>query len=208
MNKTKEIKKDRESFMLDENEAKRFKEITQKGFWRDRYYMVTEKHFVKTGLNNNEECLRILIDIALNDNARLVRQEAVRTCNVLGLTYKGEPITLRKMPSLYQITHVKEKRMKEIIFLSCVKAGIPMYPRDRKLSNDELMTISKKFSELYPLLFDKIDGRTTQNTKGIISKKKNKAIYNLISNYYSKISQDRIERYYKHHRDCRADDAN
>lgn len=189
--------------MVDKKEAKRFKEVVKKGLWRDRYYVVTEPHFQKFKLVEDETCKGQLINVALHDNAVLVRREAVRTCNVLGITIKGKPIRLRSMLPLHKVTGMKDKRLKDIIFFSCVKAGIAMYPRNRELTDDEVMSVSIKFSEVYPELFDKIDGRTTENTRENISEIKNKSIYKLIRNGFKQVSPDRVEQYYKHHPEYR-----
>lgn len=158
--------------MLNKENAKHFKEVMKHGLWRDRYYLVRENYFNTFNLIEDKECKWLLIEAAINDKASLVRQEAVKTCNALHIKTKGNDVKLGKMPPLNKIINMKDKNLNEIIFLSCVKAGIQMYPRNRTLTDKEKMDISKKFSELYPELFDIIDGRTTRNTKGNISKKK------------------------------------
>ena len=81
-----------------------------------------------------------------------------------------------------------------------------MYPLKRTLDKEELMKISVKFSELYPTVYDIIDGRTTENTKGNISRKKNRNIYKMIQKHFSQITEERLQQYYKHHHDKRMDD--
>lgn len=168
----------------------------RKGNWRDRYYAVQAKRFIELGLDNNKPCTQLLVQCALSDYASLVRQEAVRTCNILGIQHKGKPISLKRMPSLLQIIQEKDKKLQEKFFMACVKAEIPMYPQKRTLNEDELRRISIKFSELYPTLYDKIDGRTSEN----VAKKKNKHIYKMIQTRFNQISAERIERYCKHHK--------
>ena len=182
-----------------------FIDILNKGMWRDRYYAVQQKKFVALELDKNEQCVQALIRCALNDNATLVRQEAVRTCNLLGILHKGKSVTLRKMPPLNQLTK-STKKLQEKVFISCVESGIKMYPLKRTLDKEELMKISVKFSELYPTVYDIIDGRTTENTKGNISRKKNRNIYKMIQKHFSQITEERLQQYYKHHHDKRVDD--
>lgn len=183
--------------MADKKEAKRFKEVFQHGFWRDRYYVVTENHFRKFNLVEDKECKELLIIMALHDKAVLVREEAVRTCNALDVTFNGELIRLGTMLPLHRVTGVKDKWLKDYIFTACVKAGIPMYPRSRELTDDEVSAAAIKFSEVYPELFDKVDGRTTENTKENISNKKNETIYKKIRKSFEQVSPERIEQYYE-----------
>ncbi len=193
--------------MVNKQEAKRFKEVMKKGLWRERYYMVREKYFTENSLIEDGECRNFIIQAALTDNASLVRREAVRTCNVLNITSKGQIIRLRKMPNLNKMLHIKPKHMQEILFQSCIKVGIPMYPRNRKLNDDELMLVSKKFEEDYPVFYDKVDGRTTKNSAGNISRKKNKAIYYMIQNAFEQTTTERIEQFYKHHKEYKVNES-
>lgn len=181
------------------DKVEHFKHIMKNGKWHERYILVREKYFIKHKLEEDTICQKMLLEAARKDPAKYVRAEAVRTCNLLGITYKGEPVRLRKMPSLDVVTKMNNNSRKELVFLAAMKTDVQIFPRSKQFSDKELIQISKKLEELYPKFYDILDGYYTNNSPGVINKKLNKKLLKCINYYLQSVSRKRINKYYNAH---------
>lgn len=60
--------------MVNNEYVEEFKKVMNKGKWRERYRVVKNNYFITNGLVDETTCQKILINAALKDTARLVRQ--------------------------------------------------------------------------------------------------------------------------------------
>lgn len=185
--------------MVDHEKAENFKKVMKKGKWHERYIVVREKYFITNNLIEDKECRMLLLDAALREKAKLVKEQAVRTCNLLKITYKGQEVRLKKMPNIDVVTKMNIASRKELVFQAAMQTDISLFPRHRKLTDEEKRKLSIKFEELNPKLYDIMDGYYTNNSPGVINKKKNKKLQTVFEGYLSEVSNKRIIKYYKEH---------
>lgn len=185
--------------MINKEYVEKFKNVMKEGKWHERYLVVREKYFIVNNLVEDPICKSILIEAALKEKAKLVKSEAVRTCNLLKITYKGQQIRLRKMPSIDIVTKMNAESRRELVFLVTMNTDVPMFPRNRKLTDNEKKKISIKLEEMHPKLYDIMDGYYTNNKPGVINKKKNKKLQACLESYLNSVSTKRIMKYYKKH---------
>lgn len=129
--------------------------------WRTRYSYVTKDKIVEMNILDNYKVKSKIISIAHFDPCFIVRSEAVKTCNLLKILYKGQKVTLRKMRTLNNTLIAKKINMTDIVLDVFLKAEIPFFPRNRKLSNEEWDKVYEKFKLNYPKVYDLLDGHFT-----------------------------------------------
>lgn len=194
--------------MVNKEEVKKFKEVIQNGTWRDRYSVVKLECFKDNQLMENKECVNSLIKTAHFDPSHIVRQEAVKTCNLLNILYQNKPVRLRKMRSINN-TLIAEKIDIQTIILKCVsKAGLLRLQRT-EFNNQEWVQFYEVLESDYPKVFDLLEGNFTTPDTYSNRKKKNKvqavmkpnkvnqALNKYIYGNYMRISNDKIKKYAK-----------
>jgi len=179
-----------------EEKVENFKKIMKKGTWRERYFVVRSDYFIKYNLGENALCQKILLDAALKDKAKMVRAEAIVTCNQLKITKDGQPIKLKKMPDLNIATKMSQESIKEVIFLIAMETDIPMFHRNRTFTGEEGKKLSVKFKEINPKLYDVMDGYFNS---GNIHRNNNKKLQQFLCANLHFISNKRIDKYYLKH---------
>lgn len=142
--------------------------------WRTRYSYITKDKVVEMNILNNPEIKSKIISIAHFDPCQIVRSEAVRTCNLLNILYKGQKVTLRKMRTLNNTLIAEKINMTDIVLDVFLKAEIPFFPRNRKLSSEEWDRVYEQFKLNYPKVYDLLDGHFTVADTYKNRKKKNK----------------------------------
>lgn len=144
--------------MVNNEYVEEFKKVMNKGKWRERYRVVKNNYFITNGLVDETTCQKILINAALKDTARLVRQEALRTCQILKLTHKDKEIQLKKMPSVFELMKMNRDSFKECVFLAVMQTEVPIYPRHRRYDKKKKRAIRNAFEKEYPKLYEILDG--------------------------------------------------
>lgn len=181
--------------MVDIERVEEFKKIMKKGKWRERYRVVKSKYFIQNNLSEEQVCQSILIDAALKDKVRLVRQEALKTCQILKLTHKGKKIQLKKMPPLFELIGMNRDSFKECVFLSVMKTEIPMYPRDRRYGKHTRKIIREVFEKERPKLYDILEGWYTHD----IRKTGKDKLEDCLIGSLTSVCNSRIIKYYVQH---------
>lgn len=181
--------------MVDIERVEEFKKIMKKGKWRERYRVVKSKYFIQNNLSEEQVCRSILIDAALKDKVRLVRQEALKTCQILKLTHKGKKIQLKKMPPLFELIGMNRDSFKECVFLSVMKTEIPMYPRDRRYGKHTRKIIREVFEKECPKLYDILEGWYTHD----IRKTGKDKLEDCLIGSLTSVCNSRIIKYYVQH---------
>lgn len=138
--------------------------------WRTRYAYVRSKKFDAMNIKDNSRVKSKIISVAHFDPCHIVRKEAVRTCNVLGILYKGKPVRLRKMRSLNNTIIAKRIKIQDIVLDTLLKADIKSFPKKYK----EWDTFYEQFKKEYPKVYDLLDGHFTIADSYKNRKKKNK----------------------------------
>lgn len=191
-----------------------FKRTLKKGFWRERYEVVRSGFLRDNLLNNDESCRTLLINIAHFDPCHIVRNEAVRTCNVLNVRYKNEKVMLRKMRTLNNTIIAEKINIRTIILMVFLKAEIQFYPQKKKLNFSEAFTkkewikFYEQFKTDYPKVFDLLDGHfTVANRKRkcnvtAINSKDTFAMRKYIYNLYRAIPEAEFLKFCKKHSIC------
>lgn len=158
---------------MNKENVKEFLEAMNKD-WRTRYSYVTKDKIVELDILENPKVKSKLVSIAHFDPCHIVRSEAVKTCNLLKILYKGEKVTLRKMRSLNNTLIAEKINMSKIVLNVFLKAEIPFFPRNRTLSENEWSRVHEQFELLYPEVYDLLDGHFTTADTYENRKKKNK----------------------------------
>lgn len=181
--------------MVNNEYVEEFKKVMNKGKWRERYRVVKNNYFITKGLVEEPTCQSILINAALKDKVRLVRQEALKTCQILKLTHKGKEIQLKKMPPLFELIGMNRDSFKERVFLSVMKTEIPMYPRDRRYGKHTRKIIREAFEKECPKLYDILEGWYTHD----IRKTGKDKLENCLIGSLTSVRNSRIIKYYVQH---------
>lgn len=148
--------------------------------WRTRYAYVTKDKIVEMDNVNNPVVRETLVSVAHYDPCSIVRSEAVKTCNLLKITYKKKPITLRKMRSLKNTLEAEKINMRDIVLDVFLKAEIPFFPRKTNVSANKALTskewdrVHEQFKENYPKVYDLLDGHFVSPDDYKHRKEKNK----------------------------------
>lgn len=161
--------------MSDNNNVKEFLEAMKKD-WRTRYAYVTSKKFEAMNIKDNPKVRSKIISVAHYDPCHIVRSEAVKTCNVLKILYKGEKIKLRKMRSLNNTIIAEKIKIQDIILNVSLRAGIPIFPRKSFIAaiDKECEAFYDQFKADYPKVYDLLDGHFAVADIYQNRKKKNK----------------------------------
>ena len=115
--------------------------------WRTRYSYITKDKVVEMDILDDSKVKSKIISIAHFDPCNIVRSEAVKTCNLLKILYKGQKVTLRKMRTLNNTLIVEKINMTDIVLDVFLKAEIPFFPRNRKISGKEWDTKVQKYTK-------------------------------------------------------------
>ena len=132
--------------------------------WRTRYAYVKKDKVVEMDNLGNPVVRAALVSVAHYDPCSIVRSEAVKTCNLLKITYKKKPITLRKMRSLKNTLEAEKINMRDIVLDVFLKAEIPFFPRKTNVSANKALTekewnrVHEQFKANYPKVYDLLDG--------------------------------------------------
>lgn len=178
--------------MVNNEYVEEFKKVMNKGKWRERYRVVKNNYFITNGLVDETTCQKILINAALKDTARLVRQEALRTCQILKLTHKDKEIQLKKMPSVFELMKMNRDSFKECVFLAVMQTEVPIYPRHRRYDKKKKRAIRNAFGKEYPKLYEILDGYYTYD----IHKNANDKLGEFLIGSLNSVSSKRIMKYY------------
>ena len=142
--------------------------------WRTRYSYITKDKVVEMDILDNSKVKSKIISIAHFDPCNIVRSEAVKTCNLLNILYKGQKVTLRKMRTLNNTLIAEKINMTDIVLDVFLKAEIPFFPRNRKISGKEWDRVYEQFKLNYPKVYDLLDGHFTVSDTYKNRKQKNK----------------------------------
>ena len=186
------MKEEEVEIMVNNKCVEEFKKVINKGKWRERYRVVKNNYFITNNLVEEPVCQSILINTALKDKVRLVRQEALRTCQILKLMHKGKEIQLRKMPSLFELIGMNRDSIKERVFLIIMQTEVPIYPRNRRYGKKAKKIIRNAFEKECPKLYDTLDGWYTYD----IHKNGNDKLENFLIGCLNNVSSKRIIKYY------------
>ena len=180
-----------------------FKDIMQRGTWRERYEAVKFKNITKNGLDKDSHCRNLLRECAKYDKARLVRFEAIGTCHALEIKEKGKDILRYDLPSLRFVVNMKKKTFEQLIFNAIMKSGVEPFPQKRTLTNGDLQKICEAFKAENPSLYDKIDGLTAENERQMV----NYGLVSVIRKYFPQIQESKIKTYRRNHPEIKKENA-
>lgn len=201
--------------MTEKHNLAEFKKAMKQGDWRTRYESVLLENFTGKELEKEQGAIEILLYHRF-DPSIIVRQEIVKTCNLLHIKdvgkNKGKEVVLFKMQSLDRTLSRLKINPKKIVLDVFGIADIPFYPRNRKITESEWITINNIFKNKYPKEFDVIDGRTVSpdtygNNKAkdkvhkTINTTRNRTMEQKIYNWFNTIPNEEIEKYLKTHSD-------
>lgn len=159
--------------MVDINKVKEFLEATDKD-WRTRYQYVKAENFSKMSIKDDGRVKKKLVNIAHFDPSSIVRQEAVKTCNLSHILYKKKPVKLRKMRSLANTLKAMKIDISEVCVKTLMAANLSISPKKRNLNEKELNLFYDTLKKEYPKLYDLLDGHFTTRDDYIFRKAKDK----------------------------------